>query len=206
MSLGGTLDAQEYLRDFVACLEDIKVSLAGGEIPGKETTFIEGIERVLTCLTEAQRLGSSLIFIGNGGSAAIASHQVADFMKVGVRAFAPLDHSLLTCFSNDFGYENAFAAAVKVMGKRGDVLFAVSSSGRSPNIINAAGVAKEKGMAVITLSGFDETNPLRKLGGINFYVPSKSYRHVESAHLFIFNCILDFFLVVTNYHPVPIWA
>ena len=128
----------------------------------------------------------------SGGSAAIASHQVADFTKIGIRALAPLDHSLLTCLSNDYGYENAFAEAVKVMGRRQDVLFAISSSGESRNILNAVAVAKEKKMAVVTLSGFNESNPLRKMGEINFYVPSSSYRCVESALLFIFNCILDF--------------
>ena len=142
----------------------------------------------------------------NGGSAAIASHQVADFTKIGIRALAPLDPSLLTCFANDFGYENAFANVIKVSGKRGDVLFAISSSGESRNILNAVAVAKEKKMAVVTLSGFNESNPLRKMGEINFYVPSSSYRCVESAHLFIFNCILDFFLAVTNYRPAPIWS
>ncbi|MDO8555502.1 MAG: SIS domain-containing protein [bacterium] len=210
--LSVTLDVSGYLSNFVLCLEDIRTSLAW-TIPGKEQereakeiSFVEGIERVVVCIETAKTSGASLIFIGNGGSAAIASHQTADFMKAGVRAFAPLDHSLITCFSNDFGYESAFANVLKVNGKKGDVLFAVSSSGESKNILNAVEVAKSKGMTIITLSGFDPLNSLRKIGEINFYAPSNSYRHVESAHLFVFNCILDFFLAVTNYHTAPTWA
>jgi len=204
---GVTLDARGYLRDFVASLENIRARwrpVKGQE--AKEISFAEGVERVLTLLAGVKKSGASLMFIGNGGSAAIASHQVADFTKIGIRALAPLDPSLLTCFANDFGYENAFANVIKVSGKRGDVLFAISSSGESRNILNAVAVAKEKKMAVVTLSGFNESNPLRKMGEINFYVPSSSYRCVESAHLFIFNCILDFFLAVTNYRPAPIWS
>lgn len=216
MSVNGlALDVHGYLRDFKACLEGIKANLAWW-IPGtaeavrdveiKEIPFVEGIERTLTCIGNVKSSGASLIFVGNGGSAAIASHLVADFMKIGVRAYTPLDPSLLTCLSNDINYENAFAGAIKVMGKRGDVLFAISSSGQSANIINSVAVARERGMTAITLSGFNETNSLRKVGEINFYVPSSSYRFVEGAHLVLLSCIFDFFVTVSNYHTAPTWA
>ena len=174
--LSVSMDVRGYLKDFVSCLENTEASLAE-----KNISVVKGIERVITCVETAKTSGASLIFIGNGGSAAIdgvMENRIAE----------------------------AFAEAVKVMGRRQDVLFATSSSGNSQNILNAVRVAKEKGMAVVTLSGFDSLNPLRKMGEINFYVPSSSYRCVESAHLFIFNCILDFFLAVTNYRSAPTWS
>jgi D-sedoheptulose 7-phosphate isomerase len=76
-------------------------------------------------------------------------------------------------------------------GKSGDILIAISSSGQSENILNAVNAAKKKGLFVITMSGFSEKNPLRNLGDLNFYVPSKSYGHVEIAHLIICHTILD---------------
>lgn len=216
MSVNGlALDVHGYFRDFKACLEDIKANLswwfpgtaeAVRDVEVKEIPFTEGIERTLACIGKVKSSGASLIFVGNGGSAAIASHLVADFMKIGIRAYVPLDHSLLTCFANDFGYENSFAEAVKVMGKRGDVLFVISSSGQSANIMNVVAVAKERGLTTITLSGFSENNPLRKMGEINFYAPSSSYRFVEGAHLVLLSCIFDFYLTVSRYRPAPTWA
>ena len=93
---------------------------------------------------------------------------------------------------NDLGYEIVFWELLKLLARPEDVLVAISSSGRSANILKAVSLMREKDLRVITLSGFDPDNPLRKLGDINFYVPSDSYRHVESAHLFVCNWLLDF--------------
>lgn len=135
---------------------------------------------------------NKLVFIGNGGSASIASHMATDFLKNGdIPAIAFNDSSLITCLSNDLGYENVFKKPVEMLAAKGDMLFSISSSGRSPNILQATHAAKKKGCFVITLSGFGSDNPLRKAGDINFYVKSGSYGHVEIAHLTICHCLLD---------------
>ncbi len=136
--------------------------------------------------------GNKVIIIGNGGSASIASHIMTDFIKnLKIPAIAFTDSSLLTCLSNDLGYEKVFSAPIKVLAKKGDMLFAVSSSGRSKNILAAVSAAKRKGCFVVTFSGFLSNNPLRKTGNINFYVPSSSYGAVEIAHLAICHAIVD---------------
>jgi D-sedoheptulose 7-phosphate isomerase len=132
------------------------------------------------------------MFVGNGASAAIASHQAVDYWKTGgMRALAFNDPALLTCISNDFGYPQVFEKPIEMFADEGDVLMAVSSSGRSENIVRAARAARQKGCRVITMSGFDRENPLGRLGDLNFYVASKSYGHVEVTHLSLSHCLLD---------------
>lgn len=135
-----------------------------------------------------------IIFIGNGGSASIASHMAEDYTKNGyLRAIAFNDASLITCFANDCGYENVFSEAIKAYGDKDDTLIAISSSGNSKNIINACNTATALGLYVVTLSGFDQYNPLRLLGDLNFYVPTKKgeYGFTEIAHLAVLHSILD---------------
>jgi D-sedoheptulose 7-phosphate isomerase len=137
-------------------------------------------------------MGRKVMFIGNGGSAAIASHQAVDYWKNGgMRAIAFNDSSLLTCISNDFGYPQVFVKPVEMFADAGDVLVAISSSGRSENILSAVNTARKKECKVITMSGFAADTPLRLRGDLNFYVVSDSYGHVEIVHLTLCHCILD---------------
>lgn len=136
--------------------------------------------------------GARIFFIGNGGSAAIASHMATDYMKNGgLPTFCFNDGPLLTCVSNDLGYECSFLEPLKHHGRFGDILIAISSSGESKNIIAATAFASMHHMNVVTLSGFDPGNSLRTLGAVNFYVPSRSYGIVEIAHLAILHSVLD---------------
>ena len=131
-------------------------------------------------------------FIGNGGSAAIASHMAADFSnKAGISALALTDFSALTCVSNDYGYRDVFERQLGWHVQEGDRLFAISSSGQSANIVNAAKYASRARLMVITLSGFAADNPLRQVGDVNFYVPSSDYGIVETAHLGILHALLE---------------
>lgn len=135
---------------------------------------------------------NKIIVIGNGGSASIASHAATDLMKnCNKKAICFSDYSLLTCFSNDYGYENAYSEMLKLMGEEGDILIAISSSGSSDNILNAVKMAKEKGLNVITLSGFSSENDLRKMGSINIFADSNHYGHVELAHQIFMHKITD---------------
>ena len=139
--------------------------------------------------------GNKLIIAGNGGSAAMASHVSVDFTKAaGIRAVNFNEADLLTCFANDFGYERIFEKAVEFYGDKGDLLILISSSGSSPNVVNAAKRAKELNMSVITFSGFKSDNPLQKLGDINFWVDSKAYNIVEMTHHIWLLAIVDYII------------
>lgn len=157
----------------------------------------DGIEpslynKVLDLVRLSRERNKTFYFIGNGGSAAIASHMAADWLKNGeMRAVCFNDGALLTCLSNDLGYERSFSVPLHRFGAPDDVLFAVSSSGQSQNIIEAASTAKKLLMKVVTLTGFRGDNPLRLIGHYNFHVPSMQYGAVEIAHLSILHSLLD---------------
>jgi D-sedoheptulose 7-phosphate isomerase len=136
--------------------------------------------------------GNKMMFVGNGGSAAIASHMAIDWSKNGgLRSTAFNDASALTCLGNDFGYEHVFAKQIEMHGRDGDLLVAISSSGRSANILNACEAARRGGCRIVTLSGFSADNPLRRLGDVNFYVASGEYGFVEMAHLVLCHTVID---------------
>ncbi|MCF7835527.1 MAG: SIS domain-containing protein [Candidatus Marinimicrobia bacterium] len=177
---------------FSGILKNIEIT----DDKGRPERIDFAINRVLAIMNEAKRTNRSFFFVGNGGSAAIASHMVVDFVNAcGIKASTFLDYSMLTCMGNDYGYQNIFAEPIRRAMEKGDVLVAISSSGQSENILRSVTTAKSKGCTTITLSGFKKDNPLRKLGDINFYVPSDSYRLVESAHDFIIHqYFVDFFL------------
>lgn len=148
--------------------------------------------RAVDLARRARQDRSRFFFVGNGGSAAIASHMAADWLKTaGVAAMNFNDPAQVTCIANDIGYDQVFAKPLLLHGKPGDVLFAISSSGRSRSITAAAEAAVMLRMRTVTLSGFDPDNPLRKLGDVNFHVPSDRYGIVEVAHHAICHSILD---------------
>ncbi len=150
------------------------------------------IAGVCACLKDLQARGGRVYLVGNGGSAGVASHAATDFFNVGrLRAFTLHESSLLTCMANDFGYENAFARILSPMVEPGDLVFAISSSGKSMNIRNATTQALASGGQVITLSGFASDNPLRCAGMTNFWLDSSDYGMVEIGHQFILHNISD---------------
>ncbi|MEX2596736.1 MAG: SIS domain-containing protein [Salibacteraceae bacterium] len=134
-----------------------------------------------------------IFFIGNGGSNSVCSHMMEDFGKMlRKQTFSFSDASLITCYANDYGYEHAFSEWLKLYeATDADLLVAISSSGKSINIINAVNVALSSNCPVITLSGFDDHNPLSKLGRINMHVDSHSYGIVETMHQVFIHTILD---------------
>jgi D-sedoheptulose 7-phosphate isomerase len=126
-----------------------------------------------------------VIFVGNGGSAAVASHMAIDYSKnKGVRATTLCDVATLTALANDFGYDRVFSRQIAWHGRQEDVVVIISSSGRSLNIVDAADEARSRGLrAIVTLTGMNPNNRLRMLGSLNFWVPSDQYAVVENAHL-----------------------
>lgn len=126
---------------------------------------------------------NSLHLIGNGASASMASHFAADITKnCGIRADVFSDAALITALGNDYGFENAYAVALNRYGLKGDLLIAISSSGASPNIVNACHEAARLGAAVVTITAKKDDNPVRRLGDLNFYVPAATFSLAESAH------------------------
>jgi D-sedoheptulose 7-phosphate isomerase len=127
--------------------------------------------------------GGKIIIAGNGGSAAMAAHLAIDFTKAAkIRAICFNEASLITCYANDFGYEHWVEKALESYADEGDLLIIISSSGKSPNLLNAARQAKKMGLSTITFSGFVPDNPLKQLGDFNFWVDSKGYNIVEMTH------------------------
>ncbi len=145
----------------------------------------EGIQKNLRMLEGLRGRGGNLFLVGNGGSAAVVSHILTDFINVNkLNARTLHESSLLSCMSNDYGYENSFSEPLSTLAREKDLLIAVSSSGRSPNIHNAVKSVKKTGGEVITLSGFGEDNLLRSMGDLNIWLDSTSYGLVEIGHLF----------------------
>ena len=110
-------------------------------------------------------------------------HIAVDLTKVaGIRGMAFNDADLITCFANDYGYEHWMAQAVRAYAGSGDTLVLISSSGRSPSVLNAATEANRMGIPVLTLTGFAPDNPLRASGTVNLWVNDRRYNMVEATH------------------------
>ncbi len=130
---------------------------------------------------------------GNGGSASIASHFSLDLTNnSNIKCLSYNDPSLITCYSNDFGYDNWVYRVVNKYGNKGDLLILISSSGKSKNMINAIKAAKIKEFnKIITLTGFHKNNPLKKKGDINLWINSKEYNIIENIHQFWLLMLVD---------------
>ena len=155
-------------------------------------TIEDGFSRVRRAAHAAHDTDNKIMFIGNGGSASIASHLAIDFSKNGgLRSLAFNDPAALTCLGNDLGYGAVFEQQIDLHARSGDLLIAISSSGKSPNILAGVSAARARGCGVVTFSGFSTDNALRRMGDINFHIASSEYGFVEIAHLSLCHAILD---------------
>jgi len=153
----------------------------------KKSIFNNSVYSDLLCLKtlleKINSTGHKVMIMGNGASASISSHISVDLAKAaGIRAINFNESNLITCLANDFGYEDWMAKAIEMYYDHSDVVILISSSGKSPNVINAAKKAKKLNLDLVTFSGFDFNNPLRKIGDLNFWVNSKAYNVVENTH------------------------
>lgn len=152
----------------------------------------ECVGRCVGLLCDLRGRDGSVYLAGNGGSAAVASHGATDLVNAGrIRAMTLHESSLLTCMTNDFGHEHALAQILTAYARPADALIAISSSGQSANIRNAAARVREIGGTIITLSGFAADNPLRALGDLNIWMNSRDYGLVELSHQFILQNLAD---------------
>lgn len=182
---------KEFVKKFFDGITD---SLAATvcTVNGEPAELHDGIAAFYAEVRACAKTGRKVIYIGNGGSASIASHMSVDLWKNGgVKSQCFNDPSLLTCLANDLGYEHVFSAPTESFAEPGDIMVAISSSGKSPNILNAAKAAVKKGCVLVTCSGFKPDNPLRGMGKINFYVPSMDYGVVETVHSALCHAVVD---------------
>lgn len=142
--------------------------------------------------SEVREKEKTVYLIGNGASASMASHFAADLAKNGhlhTQVFS--DICLVTAVSNDIEFAEIYAEPLRRRGKKGDLLIAISSSGGSPNILRAVAVGRQLGLRVVTLSGFQSDNPLRREGELNAYVPASTYGEAETSHAAVLHCWMD---------------
>jgi D-sedoheptulose 7-phosphate isomerase len=188
-----TTIGKDDLQTYFATVSDLLCQVDVTGKSGEPLDYAGAATALMGAARETHAAGNKLIFVGNGGSAAIASHMATDYSKNGgIRALALNDASLLTCLGNDLGYEHVFAKQIELHARAGDLVIAISSSGRSANILKAVDAATTAGCTVATLSGFTPDNPLRRKGRWNFYVASDRYGFVEIGHLTICHAVLDF--------------
>ena len=181
------------LQNYFVTLSDLLCQVAVTSQSGARVEFADAATALMERARATHAAGNKLIFVGNGGSAAIASHMATDYSKNGgVRSLALNDASMLTCLGNDLGYDRVFAKQIELHARSGDLVIAISSSGRSANILNAVEAAAAAGCTIATMSGFTPDNPLRRKGEWNFFVASDRYGFVEIGHLTICHAVLDF--------------
>lgn len=180
---------QEYVNQLEQCLQDTQVCDREGTAC---QNYEEAMQKLVEMFSKIKEAGKQVFFVGNGGSAAIASHMTADFMKNGgMRTYSLYDNSVTTCMGNDYGYEYIFSRPLEFLAEEGDLLVAISSSGNSQNIVNAVQAGEDKNMQIITFSGFRRENRINGRGDLNVHVPVEHYGIVESIHNLILQQIVD---------------
>ena len=167
-----------------------------------DTSVIDDLLKLKNIFESAQARNAKVLIAGNGGSAAIASHCSVDLTKnAGVRCVNFNEADLITCLSNDYGYESWLVKALELYADKGDVVVLISSSGKSANMVNAAHFAASHGMDLVTFTGFSSDNPLRALGKLNFWVNSKAYNLVEMVHHIWLLAVCDMIVGNMEYPP-----
>lgn len=160
---------------------------------------IKNIDQVVSKITESLNNGGKILFCGNGGSAADAQHLATELIvrlkPVVNRNALPaislaLDTSYLTACGNDFSFNKVFSRAIEGLGKKEDILVAISTSGNSKNIINALKVAKKKNIFSVAFLG-NNGGKCKKFSDIPLVVKSKITAHIQESHIFLGHCILE---------------
>lgn len=162
----------------------------------QSSTAIESIQRMATMMSESILSGGKVISCGNGGSHCDAMHFAEELTgryrenRKSLPAICISDASHITCVGNDYGFEFIFSRYIESLGNRGDVLLAISTSGNSPNVLNAAKAAREKGMKVASLTGKDG-GKLAGLADVNITVPHQGYAdRIQEIHIKIIHIII----------------
>lgn len=184
--------ANDYISLICDCLKNSKVT--DGE--GNSLSLNQGLNIWAEKAQYVKEVTKGLIFFcGNGASATMAEHMSHDwFQNAVINTTTCSETSHITAISNDIGYEDVYRYRVKRILSEKDILVGISSSGNSPNIVNAIVAAKENGAFTISVSGKKEENKIRKIADLNFYVALDYYGEVESAHAVLLHMVLDYYL------------
>jgi D-sedoheptulose 7-phosphate isomerase len=187
---------QEAIRARVAAhfAESANLKLAASE------TLAAPVARAAELLAQTLRAGGKILSCGNGGSAADAQHFAAELVNRFETERPPLaavalttDSSTLTSIANDYDYRQVFSKPLRAIGRRGDALLAISTSGNSANVIEAIHAAHEVGLRVVALTG----NGGGKMAGLlraddaHLCVPHKSTARIQEVHLLVLHCLCD---------------
>lgn len=166
------INAKEYFKN-----------LAELVVPCEEN--ICNLELLVNDLKKTTRNQKKVIIVGNGGSSAIASHFSVDLSKnARIRAVNFNEADLITCLANDASFSRWISEALKMYADSGDLVILISSSGMSENMLNAASYCLENNLTLVTFTGMVKDNMLKKInaGGLNFWVDSHAYNHIENVH------------------------
>jgi D-sedoheptulose 7-phosphate isomerase len=185
----------EGWTEYIETIADGLRGMAVTDRSGAVLSPASGVARWVAATHATHERGGQLYIIGNGGSAAMASHMAADACKNGhLRAMAFNDAALLTATSNDVAFEQVFSLPLERLARPGDLVIAISSSGNSPNIVRALESSRTLGLEAVTLTGMRADNRARTVGDLNFYVPLPRYGWIESAHQVILHYWFDQYL------------
>ena len=180
----------DQIRDIIKNHNDCVNELLKGDIPLKVN---EVAERII----EAFEKGKKVLLCGNGGSAADAQHIAAEWINRFKKEREPLpaialttDSSILTSIANDYDYQEVFSKQVRALGQSNDILIALSTSGKSENVILALKEAKEKGVLTIGFTG-SEGGSMENLSDCLINVPSKDTARIQEMHILILHIICE---------------
>ncbi|WP_267929302.1 D-sedoheptulose 7-phosphate isomerase [Paraburkholderia sp. ZP32-5] len=176
----------------ISVIEEIEKTVEVLSTLARSPRVIEQVEALAREITTRLNNGNKILLAGNGGSAADAQHIAGEFVsrfnfdRPGLAAFAlTVDTSVMTAIGNDYGYEKLFARQLEAVAKQDDVFWAYSTSGRSPNILRALEVAKERKMFRVGFTGSHEEGAakMRALTDLCIEIPSKSTPKIQEGHL-----------------------
>ena len=186
---------RSFLNNYISDLKQI--------LDQKKNYLIE-IIKLKELILKTNQKKKKIIFVGNGGSAATASHASVDFTKnANIKSINFNEADLITCFSNDYGYKNWLKEALNFYGEKGDLLIIFSCSGKSKNLLNAAKYAKKNKINLVTFTGINNKNPLKNINilGLNIFINSKSYNQIEIIHHLLILLTLDLCIGKKIYPP-----
>jgi D-sedoheptulose 7-phosphate isomerase len=182
--VAGPIDGERTAKEYLEASASLAADVAGGTLPAEAA-------RAGALMAEALSNGGTILFCGNGGSAADAQHLASELVgrMDRSRERGPLaglalttDTSALTAVSNDYGYEDVFARQVRGLGRPGDLLVCLSTSGRSPNVVKAAREARDAGMTVVALVG-PSGSPLDEVATVCLHVPGETSGLIQQGHI-----------------------
>jgi len=186
------MNEKTFLKEYLLELQNL---LKGDDV------ILDNLIRLKKVIIDNSEKGKKILVFGNGGSAAIASHFTVDLTKnARIRATNYNEADLITCLANDYGYDQWVSKVIELYMDKGDLIFFISSSGNSKNMINAVKTAKKKkARKIVSFTGFNINNPLKKKSDLNFWVNSRAYNHVENVHQIWLLSLVDLIIGRSEY-------